>query len=120
MNLLAQATDAGKLAMEAANFAANQSDRWHADAILIICFLAIGALTRWGMKQLDAKDAKIEALGNELGVRSKEWATFAITTSEKLAGIISHNSDVIEANTSLSERKINILDRIEKLQNQPK
>src|SRR6185369_16119093 len=83
------------LASKAADVSAKQSDRWHEDALLVIFFVTLGALTRWGMKQLDSRDQRIEALGVELGKTREKFSDFAINQSEKMATVITHNTEVI-------------------------
>lgn len=97
-----------------ADYASVQSDRWLFIALLIVFLIAIALLTKWGMSQLDKRDVKIDALQKELGEVRKEQSALALNHAERFATIIANNTACIERNTAMSERKLNVLDQIEK------
>lgn len=75
---------------------ANKNDRWLFVALLVVFLLAIGWLARWGMRQLELRDAQITALGKELGEVRKEYAAFAIATTKDLSSVLARNTDVLD------------------------
>lgn len=102
MNVLAQIDQV----KEIADYAALQSDRWLFLAMLVVFLVAMYFTIRWGMAQLAARDGRIDAL-------SKEFNTHLMTSVKELSAVISHNTDVIRGNTEMSQRKMNILERVE-------
>jgi hypothetical protein len=96
----------------ATDYASAQSDRWLFVAMLIVFLCAMYFTVRWGMAQLANRDGRIDALNDKLN-------SYLMTSVEKLSGVIAHNTDVIRANTEMSARKMNILERVEQVINKP-
>ena len=99
---------------QVADYAALQNDRWLFIAILIIFLSAMYFTVRWGMRQLDKRDTKIEDLTREVATARSEFNQFLIGAVRELSGVISKNTEVIKENTEMSERKLGILNRLDR------
>lgn len=93
--------------------AAKASDRWLFIALLVIGMFTVGSIVRWFMAQLDKRDLKIEALTKEIGQVRGEFTAHLLASVKELQALLARNTEVIEANTEMSGRKMAILDRIE-------
>ncbi len=100
--ILAQASP--DVVIKAADYASRQSDRWLFIALLIVFLLAMGMLTKWGMKQLEQRDLRINELGNELGKVREEHADQMVAQADKFAQIIAENTIAVRMNAEIFGR----------------
>lgn len=112
---------------------AGKDDRVLFLATLILFFIAGGVAVWWFMKQLDKRDARIEAmqkehaeetskLHKEIGQIRAEWNQFLIasvgefrTVLANNTAVINNNTAVIEENKEMSEKKMVLLQSLETL-----
>ena len=111
--MIAAATQIEQL-KQVADYATLQNDRWLFIAMLVIFLNAMYFTVRWGMRQLDKRDTKIEDLTREVATARSEFNQFLIGAVKELSGVISKNTEVIKENTEMSDRKIGILDRLDR------
>ena len=111
--MIAAATQIEQL-KQVADYATLQNDRWLFIAMLVIFLNAMYFTVRWGMRQLDKRDTKIEDLTKDVATARSEFNTFLISAVKELSAVISKNTEVIKENTEMSDRKLAILDRVDR------
>lgn len=77
--------------------AAAASDRWMFVAMLIIFLVTIGWLTKWGMNQLEKRDARINALSDELSSVRKDHALAMVAQADRFATVVANNTAALQA-----------------------
>lgn len=113
---LAQIESAVKTAQEIAG----HNDRVLFLATLILFFIAGGVAVKWFMAQLDKRDTEIARLHTEIGHVREAFSQYLISAAKEMNGVITRNSEAILANSKiisdsmeLTERKLQVLTRLE-------
>jgi hypothetical protein len=80
-------------AVKFVDHAAGANDRWLFVALLIVFLVAIAALAKWGMRQLEIRDARINTLTDQQA-KSQE------TQGDRMALVVANNTAALQANTA--------------------
>lgn len=83
--------------VEAATFAAAQSDRWLFIAMLIITILCVGVLFRYFTNRIDM-------LGTKIDVQTSEFIGHLKAANQEMLGVLALANSAIDRNTQLFER----------------
>ena len=83
--------------VEAANFAAQQSDRWLFVALLVIGLLCIGVLFRYFTARLDSLQSRMD-------IQTAEFLSHLKSANKEMLDVIAMANSTISKNSTLLER----------------
>lgn len=99
-------------AIKIADHAANASDRWLFIVLLVVFLIAIGVLVKWGMRQLEIRDARINSLTDQQAKNQE-------TQMDRISTVVANNTAALQANTAALQAFQTFQGRLELVQPVP-